>query len=288
MGIGRWARARSAQPIRRCFIGGDDLCPVRGPTGRCGAFLAAIRTCRTRDPFGAALHWIFRCLVGDKQLFWGGNFFSWKKANELATEGGLRCLQSGIGQNMKTHFFSRRAGSVRQEVAQFFFSLSNLFSHKVTNVLTGSERDPLILLSPPLQPHGEWSSSGWGSPEFFPLFFPAGISARYGREPARCTRELCPTGRKHGDTHLITSCRRSWSPCRRSVSWSSRCHRVGRGGGLEVGQVSGRYANVPCPPFFCDFWPCAFMILSRSARISVTCRYPPTARTIFWFSVPEF
>ena len=107
---------------------------------------------------------------------------------------------------------------------------SNLFSHKVTNVLTGSERDPLILLSPPLQPHGEWSSTGWGSPEFF-SFSGRNFSEVRSRASEVHTRALSngQKHKKHGDTHLITSCRRSWSPCRRSVSWSSRCHRRPRG-----------------------------------------------------------
>jgi hypothetical protein len=114
--------------------------------------------------------------------------------------------------------------------------------------------------------------------------FPAGISARYGREPARCTREPCPTGRNTKNTGIRISLRVVVVAGRLVVDQSAGALVVivGRGGGLEVGQVSGRYANVLCPPFFCDF-ALRFMILSRSARISVTCRYPPTARTILIF-----
>ena len=195
---------------------------------------------------------------------------------------------------MKTHFFSRRAGSVRQEVAQFFFSLSNLFSHKVTNVLSGSERDPLILLSPPLQPHGEWSSSGWGSPEFFLLFFFSGrnfseVRSRASEVHTRALSNGQKTQKKN--TGIRISLRVVVVAGRLVVDQSAGALVVivGRGGGFEVGQVSGRYANVLCPPFFCDFFcPALFMIVSRSARISVTCTYPPTARTIFIFRFRNF
>ena len=176
-----------------------------------------------------------------------------------------------------------------------FFFLSRIYFHTKSQTFWADQKEIRWSCCPPhFNPMASGHLLAGGLRNFFFFFFsPAGISARYGREPARCTRELCPTGRKHKkkNTGIRISLRVVVVAGRLVVDQSAGALVVivGRGGGFEVGQVSGRYANVLCPPFFCDFFcPALFMIVSRSARISVTCTYPPTARTIFIFRFRNF
>ena len=141
-----------------------------------------------------------------------------------------------------------------------FFFLSRIYFHTKSQTFWADQKEIRWSCCPPhFNPMASGHLLAGGLRNFFFFFFsPAGISARYGREPARCTRELCPTGRKHKkkNTGIRISLRVVVVAGRLVVDQSAGALVVivGRGGGFEVGQVSGRYANVLCPPFFCDFF----------------------------------